>query len=273
MSGRQKRRCWAEAVSPCRGKLSREHPFTRASFTSGTVDFVNVVGPGAGTTRLNIDAVTVRCLCEGHNNELSAVDQAGVDFFNCIRRQEELLSLRRRQPDRRWSWHTLCVDGKGVERWLMKTALNLSYLRREQVVGWEPPTSMAEAVFALRDLPSGAGLASFGVVGGSLLMGDYVVFQFLWTGAGELAGVLAVLLGYPFVIAWDRPVRSLFPLDFGAGVVPAERVVQPICNLQVAGESGRGPNLRVRLDYSGRWREQDHPRVVELRGRYAPPGR
>lgn len=261
-------KCWARAASECGGKLSREHPFARGTFREGTVDFINIAGSNSGRRRLSIDAVTVKCLCEHHNNALSKVDQAGIDVVNCIRRGEELLEVRRARP-RRWRWHELKVDGFGFERWVLKTAINLAHIRREETWGWSPPENLVRAVFGQKPLPSGAGLAAFGVAGHQLHFGDRMAFWFLLDRARrEVGGAVLIVHGWPFVITWQRPVQEMFPLEHEGTVFERSSCVYHVKKLQHG-----DVKLRLRLDWSGKWRERDHRRVVALRGRYAPPPR
>jgi hypothetical protein len=40
-------------------------------------------------TKVHIDSLGSKCLCEGHNNELNYLDDAAIDFNNALRRLDE----------------------------------------------------------------------------------------------------------------------------------------------------------------------------------------
>lgn len=114
--------CWANKYSSCDGKISREHYISKGIFEQ---QFIHVTGFSwckGKEKKISIANLTRKVLCEHHNNILSSVDLAGI---NAIRVFEQLLPEKYRSvktpPD------NSKIDGLNFERWLLKTAINLTY--------------------------------------------------------------------------------------------------------------------------------------------------
>jgi len=71
------------------------------------------------TVPVGINSLVRQILCEGHNNALSPADEEGV-------RAIELFQSQGLTPEPR-KQKSLDVDGLLLERWLLKTAINLSF--------------------------------------------------------------------------------------------------------------------------------------------------
>ena len=147
------KKCWANKYSPCNGKLSREHYISKSIFEQ---QFIYVKGLNwckDEEKKISIGKLTRKVLCEHHNNILSSVDQAGI---NAIRIFEQLIPDQHRPT--RTPPDSYVIDGLNFERWLLKTAINLTY-QGEMHLGFgmtdslpgQPPPYLLQVVFG--DLP------------------------------------------------------------------------------------------------------------------------
>ncbi|NQT54697.1 MAG: hypothetical protein HQ551_00545 [Desulfobacteraceae bacterium] len=116
------KKCWAIEHSPCNGEISREHYISKSIFEQ---QFIYVTGLNwckGKEKKISIANLTSKVLCEYHNNQLSVVDSAGI---NAIRIFEQFFPKQYRsvktEPENK------VVDGLNFERWLLKTAINLTY--------------------------------------------------------------------------------------------------------------------------------------------------
>lgn len=116
------KKCWANKYSSCNGKLSREHYISQSIFEQQLIYVSGFSWCKGEEKEVSIANLTKKVLCEHHNNRLSKVDDAGI---NAIRVFEQLIpqTYRKTQtpPD------SPIIDGLNFERWLLKTAINLTY--------------------------------------------------------------------------------------------------------------------------------------------------
>ncbi len=156
--------CWAQAFSPCKGKISREHYISRSIFEQ---DFVYVSGFNwckGKEKRVSLSSLTSKVLCEHHNNTLSVIDQVGA---NAIRVFESILPANCRfvttPPD------NIQIDGLNFERWLLKIALTISFKSElhigfgmtDSTPGWPSPY-LLQVVFGNLPFTHKMGLYTFG---------------------------------------------------------------------------------------------------------------
>lgn len=166
--------CWANALDDCNGPLTEEHIVSVAVWAAepgrpnnrrGRLNRVLRVAGGhhlpPGDVRVR--DLTALILCEHHNNTSSPVDEAGGQFARAIDEWDRLYTERIQQRDRRWPQRTLRVNGRLLERWFLKTAINMMFGGDRPIgahdaqVGWPTP-ALAEMVFGHRRVREPAGL-------------------------------------------------------------------------------------------------------------------
>jgi hypothetical protein len=115
------RTCWAQSYSECEGKISREHLLSAGIFEQKEIYVQGFDWCMGEEKRISVASLTSKILCSKHNNALSDVDQAGID---AVRIFESTLppSMRTMKSSNAPKY----VDGYNFERWLLKTAINLS---------------------------------------------------------------------------------------------------------------------------------------------------
>lgn len=136
MGNPSQRKCWAEHVGGCVEKNSREHLISRALLQSVTV-VVEGFDWCSEPKRVGVEALTRKILCARHNSGLSPADEAIVQF-NAIATSPKVGA---------------CISGRSLERWFLKTLINLSIGSAEHIgegmansePGWPPPYLAAVA--------------------------------------------------------------------------------------------------------------------------------
>ncbi len=116
------KKCWANKYSPCNGKLSREHYISQSIFEQQLIYVSGLSWCKGEEKKISITNLTKKVLCEHHNNSLSDVDNAGL---NAIRVFEQLIPEKHRSVNT--PPESQKIDGLNFERWLLKTAINLTY--------------------------------------------------------------------------------------------------------------------------------------------------
>lgn len=218
---------------------------------------------------MSIDSLGVKCLCKVHNEKLSDIDQAAIDTFNTIRRLCEIRSARQKAGlKRKWRNARLIVDGRRFERWMLKTAINLSCVLKDEAAGWTPSREMVEVVFGRKTLPEGVGMGLLANVGETLGVGEMISCSLLHDKRrlDEIVAGLFMFGGYNFVCSWELPVNEFIPFEFRGTVY--KTAVYHIKNMDDTGEK-----TSMSFDWSGNWSRRRNNDVVRLRSKYKSPPR
>lgn len=199
------RQCWATSIGGCKEGLTREHSVSKSVLKQ--IEKLEVVGlPWCPEPKVvGIESFTVKGLCRHHNEQLSPVDKEASLAFGLLeqmaRRHREITRNGRRQPVRRYD-----IDGVKLERWLIKTAINLCYLG-ELPIGVHgknglPDEALVKAAFGQRRLAAPAGLYWLQE---RFEPGRYVEFQpklfKRWNQPLYVVGATFAFAGYPFFIS------------------------------------------------------------------------
>jgi hypothetical protein len=163
--------CWAACLGDCDKKISREHTVSECLFES---DEIMVQGfPWCAVTpkKIGLPNLVAKILCKKHNSGLSDVDAAAKDAFDAFRQSVRLNNVRqklKRQP--MWNVKRLVIDGPRLERWFLKTLINLSFGSPWVIgLGTHPAGTVSDELvkiaFGLRAFENGAGMYISGRVG------------------------------------------------------------------------------------------------------------
>src|SRR5215213_5536976 len=117
------RTCWAEALGGCDGGLSGEHLLSRGLFSGKNVLVQGSHWRTAKPKSIGLRSLIANILCRKHNSALSIADDEAIRAFRAIRLFEEILSGRKLLTDAADLKHD--VHGPILERWFIKTAINL----------------------------------------------------------------------------------------------------------------------------------------------------
>lgn len=185
--------CWAAALGDCSEKMSREHTVSRSLFS----DEIIVQGfPWCSKEpkKIGISSLVRKILCQKHNNGLSELDTAALDAFNVFRESIRLNDVRgklKRPPI--WNVKRLTIDGPRLERWFLKTLINLSFGGEWTIGRGSHPVGaisqeLVEVAFGLRRFENGAGLYLSARKGENIDSFDHVSITPLTEGTNLCAG-------------------------------------------------------------------------------------
>lgn len=162
--------CWARSLYGCSGKISGEHVITRGVFADKEIGVKGLPWCREQHKFIPISAYTANILCTQHNSRLSPVDDAAIHGFNTLRtvmkvHEARKALLRERVWSGRFDVYDYTLDGEKLERWFLKTLINMEAVGKQLLpigvptapVG-EPPPELVEISFGLRKFQRGAGL-------------------------------------------------------------------------------------------------------------------
>jgi hypothetical protein len=120
-------KCWATSLGDCEGKISREHLVSQALFPEGKITVRGLHWCRDEEKTVGLAALTGKILCRKHNSDLSELDSAVKRAFETLDSSLQLFQLRSKLTRRRWTTQTYTIDGALLERWFLKTLINLSH--------------------------------------------------------------------------------------------------------------------------------------------------
>jgi hypothetical protein len=200
--------CWASIIGGCSGKGSREHLVSASLWTSDRVDVSGLPWCKDAPKRIGLASLTGKLLCTEHNSQLSGADEAGKVAFDAFRDADELAHERNtHRPHRRWHIRRFDVPGVALERWFLKTTINLAITQKShlrwQATG-EPvdnvPLELVEVAFAKRELRKPMGLYFVALVGQKVLASETVAFAPLFLHEEHLVGGTFTFRGVRFLL-------------------------------------------------------------------------
>ena len=126
-AGQTVKGCWAASLGDCEGKISREHLVSQALFPGGNITVSGLRWCKDGSKTVGLAALTGKILCQKHNSELSELDTTVKRAFEAFDESMQLFQLRSKLQGRRWTIKTFTIDGVLLERWFLKTLINLNH--------------------------------------------------------------------------------------------------------------------------------------------------
>jgi hypothetical protein len=130
---------------------------------------------------IGLSGLTAKILCAKHNNDLSELDSASAKAFGAMREMMRLSNVRAKLLPRNWTVQRYQVDGPRLERWFLKTLINLcfekeKYIGSESIEVGQPSKSLVEICFSIGRFETYAGLYSVAQVGQEIESNDTVKF-------------------------------------------------------------------------------------------------
>lgn len=207
--------CWAAALGECSATQSGEHLVSAGLFKSTHVEVQGFAWCKNEKKRIGLNSLVANVLCTKHNSALSEVDQAGADAFDVFRKVQYWQNALQRLPPRAQPVKRYRVSGPLLERWFMKTLVNLA-LAAPSSLRWElgdsplsaPPEEVLRACYGLGPLTPYLGLYVAAAVGHEGPSDDSVSFAPLIRYETHLCGGVFGFRGYQFLLSL---VRSKMP--------------------------------------------------------------
>lgn len=126
--------CWAACLGDCSNKISREHLVSEAAFTNEVVMVQGLPWCKDAPVSIGLASLTAKILCDKHNSELSPLDDAAGDTLKAMHAIIALTNVRRQMKPRMWNVKIYDINGAKLERWCLKTLININ-CNREYPVG------------------------------------------------------------------------------------------------------------------------------------------
>lgn len=144
---RQRMSCWARCLGGCSGKISGEHVVSKALFANEKSITISGVPWAEGEKKVGLNSAVANILCKKHNSQLNELDTTAGRVMDSV---QACLS--------RGESSNIQIDGRLLERWLLKTMINLGQ------AGWshetnEPIESIVQHVFGLVPVPARGGMS------------------------------------------------------------------------------------------------------------------
>jgi len=117
--------CWAASLGDCKGKISREHLVSECLLPEGGIRVSGFPWCKDEPKFVGNAALVGNILCEKHNSELSELDSSAKRSFDILNESWRLYGIRSKIINRRWPQKTFIIDGVLLERWFVKTFINL----------------------------------------------------------------------------------------------------------------------------------------------------
>ena len=195
--------CWARCLGDCDDKISREHLITGGLWKGPTVRVVGLPWCKEEPQEIGLGGFTSKILCRRHNSSLSELDAAAVDAFETIQKALVADRKRRKLRRRRWKLARFEIDGPKLERWFLKTTINLAHFRSSGTK-WshapdeDPPSEFVRMTFGLEPIAKPMGLYGSGTRGEELDFSNRVEFSTLLDPNRALRGALFTFRGLRF---------------------------------------------------------------------------
>ena len=202
------RTCWASSIGGCDAKLSREHVISESLWLGPSVRVAGFPWLKGQIKEVGLGSLTSKVLCRTHNSGLSDLDQAAKDGFDAFRRSMALLNKRSAERQRKWKRVRFQVDAPRLERWFLKTAINLAFYHPTDLV-WHldgsplnrPGARLVQYAFGLEALVSPMGLYAAATEGEDVFSDDSVgSAPLMVAGADRVVGFMYEYRGARFVL-------------------------------------------------------------------------
>jgi len=160
--------CWAAPLGDCVGKLSREHIITEGLLPQAGILIQGFPWCLDGPAKIGTANLTSKILCVKHNSLLSTADDAGIAMVTQFREFFRLGNVRSGMKSRRWHRVRLTTKGLELERWFLKTLINVAFghkypmLKPDEAKHWRPSLNLVEIAFGLTRFEPRAGLYLIG---------------------------------------------------------------------------------------------------------------
>lgn len=151
--------CWASALGDCGKDQSREHYLSASIIGSDDVVISGLPFLNGEQRRIPGKRLVAKMLCKRHNEILSPLDAAAGHFFQVLSAFKIRGIMRARGAKKLGGIDVYEIDGAQVERWMLKTVINLMF-ERELNSGekWVPPELWVRCVFGKTTFPDRCGL-------------------------------------------------------------------------------------------------------------------
>src|ERR1700740_1343239 len=201
--------CWARCLGNCSPKMSGEHRVSKALFDGRAIEVHGFSWCKNAPVRISVATATAKILCKTHNSALSDLDTTAGHAFRSLGEMFRLSLVRSKDRSRRWSTKHYSVDGPKLERWFLKTLVNLSLVHeyhahrigRDSNEPGTPSERLVKIAFGLSGFDGAAGLYAARHTGQFINAEDAVRFApLIATSSSVIVAGLFLFGGVGFVL-------------------------------------------------------------------------
>ncbi len=185
--------CWAAALGECSKKISGEHLISKSLFDDDAVIVQGFTWCLEQPKTIGLSSLVGNILCRKHNSDLSCLDSVALETFNAFRESVKITNARKGLNTKSWTLKRFVVNGASLERWFLKTLINLSF-GGEWIIGMgshpkgTPSKDLVETAFGLREFRDGSGLYLAGQSGDQIDSRDGITFTPKTSGRNLVVG-------------------------------------------------------------------------------------
>jgi hypothetical protein len=162
--------CWAACLEECDEKISREHTVSACLFESPEIVVQGFPWCLGKPRTVGLSSLVSKILCRKHNSMLTEVDSAALEALNIFRKLSDLNNARENIFLRKgfhWTIRHFCIDGPLLERWFLKTLINVSVGRTLKIgpdatSAGMPSSELVQIAFGRRGFQEWAGMYTSG---------------------------------------------------------------------------------------------------------------
>lgn len=215
-------KCWAEKLTGCAEKASKEHIFSAGIFPEGGIRVKGFPWCKDEFKDISVASFTRKVLCEHHNNTLTHADEAGIRAMEAFRQEVQIGNARKKLKPIRWTVQKIHIDGRGLERWFLKTLINVAVdgtyrIGMDSIEAGKPSERLVKIAFGVEAFKPRAGLYGLGFIGQNLKLEEGIFLSPLAKNHETLVGGLFHFHGYRFLLYLEEqglnqtmPIPSMF---------------------------------------------------------------
>ena len=170
---------------------------------------------------VGLASLTAKVLCKHHNSQLSPVDDEGIKAFKAFRELARLSEVRQKMRPRRWNVLRSKLDGCLMERWFLKTLINMC-VGADECIGpssevGRPNDELVRVAYGLSRFRGGAGVYGAGYVGQNIRCAEELYINVIIKNAAVIYGGLFQFRGFGFLLFLDEagPPQAIHQLTLG----------------------------------------------------------
>jgi hypothetical protein len=248
-------KCWAACLGNCSDKMSREHLITKAITLDNEVSVLGMPWCAHEFKKVGLASLTAKILCRFHNSALSEVDEEAVRFVEGLREAFRLLAVRYTLKPRRWSIKRFYVDGPKMERWFLKTLINVACYRGSpigpdsQTLGL-PSKALVEIAFGRKAFEPNAGLYGIFDAPEKRPHTDGISILAFNTRANHVLGAVFSFLGFRLMLYLDKNGPKQPFMEIGTATGALSEVIEPCYHPEgITYRAGKGTSHAVTFEW------------------------
>ncbi|MGH2567337.1 MAG: hypothetical protein ACRDGA_03290 [Bacteroidota bacterium] len=198
-------KCWANSLGGCSNKWSHEHLVSQSLFDTDKILVQGFDWCKDEAREISLITFNAKILCTTHNSALSPIDSEAGRCFHHISSMIETDKQRELMKPHAWKVIHRHVHGPLLERWFLKTLINLNHKSNLPIGGFDsrpgtPINALTRQAFGLDSFPGKSGLYMIAHVGLNIRPISKVAFTPLIKDNRFIAGGLFGFYGFMFMI-------------------------------------------------------------------------